>query len=90
MAKSRKNCKHLVTNRGLQKWYESEFEKLGWMVLSKQYGMHDKVNLYIKSLHYLHDHLSCKLQAVMEKDRQDDLRIMMDNVSHLIQTVKRI
>jgi hypothetical protein len=33
-----KTCKYMATNHGLQKWYEIEFEKLGWMVLSKEYG----------------------------------------------------
>ena len=91
MPKSRKNkCSNIHTNHGLIKWYETEFEKLGWMVLAKNHGMQDKVDMYKKSLQRLHDNLCCKIEAVKETDRKDDLRIMKDNVVHLIEFSKNL
>ena len=38
-----------ATFHGLNKWYEMEFEKLGWMVLAKSRGHTDKITAYMNS-----------------------------------------
>jgi hypothetical protein len=68
----------------LNQWYKVEFEKLGWMVLAKSYGMHDKVNMYKKSLKRLHDHIACKIDLMRDEDRRDDLIIMLKNTKVLL------
>ena len=82
--KTRKSCKHKATYAGLHIWFKSEFEKLGWMVLAKSKGMHEKVREYVHSVQRLHDHLECKLFDVMDKDKLDDLQIMLADVKILL------
>jgi len=80
----RKTCKHKSTYIGLHQWFKSEYEKLGWMVLAKSKGMHEKVRAYVHSVQRLHDHLECKIQETMDKDRLDDLTIMLQDVKILL------
>ena len=63
MPKSRKqklNCKNKETTMyGLQQWYVSMFEKLGWMVLAKSKGgMNDKIISYKQTLFRLKEKIS--------------------------------
>ena len=44
---------HKCTMRGLQYWFEAKFEKLGWMVLSKEHGNKLKVSSYLQSISHL-------------------------------------
>jgi hypothetical protein len=87
--RSRKSCKHQATYVGLHQWFKTEYEKLGWMVLAKSKGMHEKVRVYVHSVQRLHDHLECKIQATMDKDRIDDLTIMFNDVKVLLAHCKR-
>ena len=82
--RSRKSCKHQSTYAGLHQWFKAEFERLGWMVLAKENGMHEKVRTYVHGVQRLDDHLECKIQDTMDKDRLDDLVIMLNDVKVLI------
>ena len=87
--RSLKKCKYQSTYTALHLWFKSEFEKLGWMVLAKEKGMHEKVRDYVHSVQRLHDHLFCKIQSTMDKDRLDDLTIMFQDVKVLLAHCKR-
>ena len=87
--RSRKSCKHQSTYAGLHQWFKAEFERLGWMVLAKEHGMHEKVRTYVHGVQRLHDHLECKIQDTMDKDRLDDLVIMLNDVKVLLAHCKR-
>jgi len=84
-----KSCKHNATYIGLHQWFKSDYEKLGWMVLAKSKGMHEKVRAYVHSVQRLHDHLECKIRDTMDKDRLDDLTIMLNDVKVLLHHCKR-
>jgi len=79
-----KKCKYQSTYTWLNIWFKSEFEKLGWMILAKERGMREKVRDYVHSVQRLHDHLECKIKDTMDKDRLDDLVIMLNDVKVLI------
>jgi len=49
------------------------FEKLGWMLLAKRNGWHDKVETYKNSVHRLCMAIERKIKEVREADRKDDL-----------------
>ena len=78
--KTRK-CRNQATMQGLNKWYVSMFEKLGWMVLAKKLGdMEHKIMAYKESLNRIEEKLECKINTVKEIDRKNDLIIMLKNV----------
>ena len=87
--RSLKKCKYQATYTWLNLWFKSEFEKLGWMVLAKEKGMHEKVRTYVHGVQRLHDLLECKIQETMDKDRLDDLTIMLQDVKILLAHCKR-
>ena len=87
--RSLKKCKYQSTYTALHLWFKAEFEKLGWMVLAKEKGMHEKVRDYVHGVQRLHDHLFCKIQETMDKDRLDDLTIMFQDVKVLLAHCKR-
>ena len=82
------DCGCEVTMHGIHKWYEAEFEKLGWMILAKHKGFHDKIATYKNSLTRLHDDILHKISHVHEIDRKNDLKIMLHNVEILMEHVK--
>jgi hypothetical protein len=76
-----KKCKNQATMHGLNKWYVSMFEKLGWMVLAKNLGnMEYKINAYKESLNRIEEKIECKIDTIKEMDRKNDLYIMLKNV----------
>ena len=95
MAKTRKqysksnNEKNDYTYHGLHKWFESKFEKLGWMILAKQRGMTDKVLAYQNSVKLLHDALFYKSEQLHDKDRKNDIMIMKRDVEILMEHIKQ-
>ena len=94
-SKTRKIYKHSdekccdATFHGLHAWYVSKFEKLGWMILAKEKGMHDKVQEYINSLNRLHTAIYQKIEKMHDKDKKADLQIMKKNVEILLEDVKQ-
>jgi hypothetical protein len=79
-----------ATHHGLQHWYKSKFEKMGWMILAKQKGMNDKIVEYKNSLDRLHKAIQHKLEYhTCEDDRKDDLMIMHHNVGVLKEHVDK-
>jgi hypothetical protein len=81
---TRKKRTSEATMAGLSQWYKSAFERLGWMVLAKEYGMDDKLIAYKIELQRLHKHLCQKIDKVHDEDKKDDLKIMKTNVECLI------
>jgi hypothetical protein len=77
------DMKHKATFHGLNKWYESVFEKLGWMILAQKHGYDEKVMVYKMGVHHLKRALEEKIKTIQEKDRKDDLHIMLENVNTL-------
>ena len=73
-----------ATLHSLTKWYTEEFEKLGWMVLAKKHGYYDKIKCYKHSLYRLKDAIETRLKVIKEEDRAYDLKMMLNNVSILI------
>ena len=71
---------HDATFYGLHRWETKMFEKLGWMVLSKNEGNTLKIKAYMESIHCLKGMLMKKMDQVQEKDRKDDLKILYDDV----------
>ena len=72
------------TYPGLVKWYHAMFEKLGWMILAKEYGMDDKISSYKNSLQRLKDGLLKKGKDMENHDKSKDIEIMLRNVNLLI------
>jgi len=78
-----------ATMAGLTQWYKSAFERLGWMVLAREHGMHDKVTCYKKEIQRLHASLCQKIDKVFDVDKREDLMIMKKNVECLIAHAKK-
>jgi hypothetical protein len=78
-----------VTYWGVNEWYKEKFEKLGWMVLAKYRGYHDKIAEYKNSLARLKRALEHKLTHLRDKDKIDDLKIMHQNICILIDHVDK-
>jgi hypothetical protein len=78
-----------ATMCGLQQWYKSKFEKLGWMILAKNKNMHEKISEYKHSLEHLEKAIQHKMDYHVCKDDKDDLMIMLHNVKVLIEHVKK-
>lgn len=80
---------HDVTFSGLNHWYQSKFEKLGWMLLAKRSGYMDKVMEYENSVKRLHSAICQKIEDMRDKDKKDDLYIMKENVEYLLEHIKK-
>jgi hypothetical protein len=89
MSKTKKNCRMEITYTGIHEWYKSLFEKLGWMVLSKEHNIDDKVELYKDSLYRLKDCMIKKHKQIKDVDKKEDLRIMLNNLEVLIKHVEK-
>ena len=78
-----------TTFKGLNRWYKSVFEKLGWMVLAHERGMTDKVKVYVNSVYRIHMAIDQKMKKTEDKDRLEDLRVMKKNVQILLVHVQK-
>jgi len=68
-----------ATFHGIQAWYKSLFEELGWMILAKEHGMVDKTGVYKQSLNRLKETIERKMKHTKGFDKKSDLKIMYDN-----------
>jgi hypothetical protein len=78
-----------ATMQGIGKWYTHVFEQLGWMILAKNKGYDDKVEVYKNSLNRLSSTIENKMRSVHEHDRKEDLQIMHNNLKLLIEHAKK-
>ena len=69
-----------ATFHGLQCWFKSLFEKLGWMILAKNRGMTDKISVYKHSIERLKCTLEKKIKNTKDHDKKEDLMIMHENL----------
>ena len=75
-------CEH--TFCGLSHWHKAMFEKLGWMILAKKMGYHDKIETYRNSIRRLKEAIVHKLKHhTQDHDRKEDLKIMWGHVCEL-------
>jgi len=78
-----------VTMKGINKWFKSVFEQLGYMVLAKSKGMSDKIQVYINSVHRLKQAIEDKKTKVYDADKVEDLRIMSANLDVLLKHIHK-
>ena len=78
-----------VTYYGLHKWYNSLFEKVGWMIIASSRGYTEKIKNYKLSIECLKDQLSKKHKGMRDKDKKEDLRIMLENTEILMKHINR-
>ena len=71
------------TMHGLSHWHKHVFEHLGWMVLAKAKGMHDKVTVYKHSIKCLLSSIEHVMGEYKDSDRKHDLRVMHSHVVEL-------
>ena len=81
---------HKCTMRGLQYWFESKFEKLGWMVLAKEHGNKLKVSSYLQSISHLIQCLEDKILSVHDIDKKEDLKIMLEHTEILSKAAHKL
>jgi hypothetical protein len=79
-----------ATFKGIQQWYKSVFEQLGWMILAKDKGMTDKISVYINSIYRIHMAIEQKIKKTNDLDKKEDLQIMLDNVKYFWPMSKKI
>ena len=72
-----------TTFHGLGCWYKYLFEKLGWMLLAKSYGHDIQINAYKNSIDELINHLNTKHKKIRDKDKKDDIKIILNNTKIL-------
>lgn len=77
------------TCMALQNWHKAMFEKLGWMLLAREHGYHEKIHAYKAALHYLCNALEYKIKHVQCKDKKDDMRILLKNTHVLMEHVDK-
>jgi hypothetical protein len=75
------NCDR--TMHEINRWYEKNFEKLGWMILAKNRGYTDKINTYLNSLERLKKSIEYKIKIIHDKDKKHDLKILYYNTEIL-------
>lgn len=78
-----------TTYKGLQRWYKSVFEQLGWMILAKDRGMSDKISVYVNSIYRIHMAIQQKMVSTIDQDRIQDLKIMEKNIKVLLYHVQK-
>jgi len=82
--------KHSIrTLHSLHHWFKHVFTDLGWMVLAKSKGYHDKINCYKNSIKRLHESIEYKIRTVHEIDHKNDLKIMLEDIECLMQHVEK-
>lgn len=70
-----------MTFNCINKWYDSVFEKLGWMVVDHNRG--ENVSAYKAEIADLEDYLNYALSYTKDGNRKSDLSIMLANTKIL-------
>lgn len=81
---------HESTFHGLHHWHQRMFEKLGWVILAKEYGNMDKVKCYINGVNHLEESISQKILRTNDQYKIRDLKILLQNVNILQHYVNQI
>jgi ABC-type Zn2+ transport system substrate-binding protein/surface adhesin len=81
---------HDATFYGLHKWLKHKYEKLGWMCLAKHHHNTLKIQAYLDSINRLRASLEQKLDKLEEKDRKDDIKILLADVCILQKTAHHL
>jgi len=68
---------------GLQIWFKSLFEELGWMVLAKHMGYKDKVEVYKNNIRRFQRALRNAEEELEEPDHLRDLQILKERIQIL-------
>ena len=89
MSRTMKNCQMEVTYKGLYGWYNGMFEKLCWMILSKEHKINDKIEDYKNSLYRLKDCIIKKHKRMIYSDKKENLKIMLNDLDILIKHVEK-
>ena len=76
------------TTMGLHHWTKHAIEKLGWVLMAKEFGYGKKVEAYKDSVERLGLALLKKQKQVKESDRKADLKILLEHVSILKKNIK--
>lgn len=61
---------------GVNHWYKHLFEHLGWMILAKERGYHDKLFAYKNSIKRLIEAIDDRMPQLSDKDYKKDFQIM--------------
>ena len=78
------------TFHGLHKWQSSMFEKLGWMIMAKEYNSDLKLKAYMECIHNFLACVEKKIKNTRDEDRKDDLVILMKNVKCLEECAQKL
>jgi hypothetical protein len=86
--RTRKNQRHTekkieVTFSGLNRWFRKLFEELGWMVLAKDMGFNDKIQVYKSSIKRFIEAAENAKEEIKEDDRCRDITIMLEKIKVL-------
>jgi hypothetical protein len=68
---------------GISKWYKSEFEKLGWMVIAYKNNNMEKIDQYKKSIQHLLDAYDELYSLYNDNDKKYDILVMKKNTEIL-------
>jgi hypothetical protein len=75
------------TFNGLEKWYKHEFEKFGWIVISKDV---EKVKEFQRSIMKLKRHLEKAYDTYEDHDKRYDIAVMSKHLDSLINVMKNL
>ena len=64
------------TVQGVHYWYKHLFEHLGWMILAKERGYHDKLFAYKNSIKRIIEAIDHRMPQMSDKDNKKDFEIM--------------
>jgi hypothetical protein len=81
---------HHATFDGLEHWTKHCFEHLGWMLLAERDGRDEKLYAYLCGIYHLKCAIEDKIAEVSERDRKEDLKILLKNVECLHATAHRM
>ena len=78
-----------VTYHGLHNWSKAMFEKLGWMVLAHAHGHQEIIDTYLINISHLMKAIEERKKNLEEKNRKNDMDILMRNMEVLQKFVKK-